>query len=420
MIDVSKHPCFNKDSKHRFGRVHLPVAPACNVQCNFCNRKYDCMNESRPGVTSSVLTPGQAMRYLKIALQHDPDLAVVGIAGPGDPFANPEATMETLRRVRAEYPEMLLCVASNGLNIAPHIEDLAELQVSHITLTINAIDSDIAGRVYAWIRDGKKVLRGRDAGERMIRRQFEAVEAIKKHDILLKVNTIVMPGINDKHVPAVAEAVKAAGADILNCMALCHVPDTPFATIEPPTEEQMIALREQVGAILPQMTHCTRCRADAAGKLGCGMAAELLQALRQCAAGPIEPEQKRPYVAVASLEGMIVNQHLGEANSLWVFGPHGEKDCFKLIETRDAPPAGGGAKRWEALAETLRDCRTLLCSGAGDNPRAVLHEHGLRVVVMEGLIEDALRAIYSGADIRSPLRKHTCGSGCAGDGTGCG
>ncbi len=51
------HPCFNEEAKHTSARVHLPVAPKCNIQCNYCNRKFDCVNESRPGVTSSVLAP---------------------------------------------------------------------------------------------------------------------------------------------------------------------------------------------------------------------------------------------------------------------------------------------------------------------------------------------------------------------------
>ncbi len=96
-LDFSKHPCFNKDSHHKFGRIHLPVAPRCNLQCNFCNRKFDCMNESRPGVTSAVLTPNQAADYLDTMMKKEPNLTVVGISGPGDPFDNPVETMATIR-----------------------------------------------------------------------------------------------------------------------------------------------------------------------------------------------------------------------------------------------------------------------------------------------------------------------------------
>ena len=49
MINHDIHPCFNAKVKGQFGRVHLPVAPKCNILCNYCNRKFDCVNESRPG-----------------------------------------------------------------------------------------------------------------------------------------------------------------------------------------------------------------------------------------------------------------------------------------------------------------------------------------------------------------------------------
>ena len=118
-LDFTKHPCFSKEAHGKFGRVHLPVAPRCNLQCNFCNRKFDCMNESRPGVTSSILPVTQVMPYLDEVMAKVPNLSVVGIAGPGDPFANPDETMATLRAVREKYPEMILCLATNGLGIGP-------------------------------------------------------------------------------------------------------------------------------------------------------------------------------------------------------------------------------------------------------------------------------------------------------------
>ena len=159
-LDMLRHPCFSEAARHHFARIHLPVAPDCNIQCNFCKRMYDCANESRPGVTSAVLSPKQAICYLDAVLQRDPRISVVGIAGPGDPFATPEKTMETLRLVRERHPEMLLCVASNGLAVAPYVDELASLDVSHVTLTVNAVDREIGGKIYAWVRDGKRVYRG--------------------------------------------------------------------------------------------------------------------------------------------------------------------------------------------------------------------------------------------------------------------
>ena len=75
-IDISRHPCFNKEVKGKFGRIPLPVAPLCNIQCNYCNRKYDCVNESRPGVTSAVLKPFQAVSYMEEVLKKETEISV--------------------------------------------------------------------------------------------------------------------------------------------------------------------------------------------------------------------------------------------------------------------------------------------------------------------------------------------------------
>ena len=55
---VQDHPCYSEDAHHYFARMHVAVAPACNIQCNYCNRKFDCANESRPGVVSELLGDG--------------------------------------------------------------------------------------------------------------------------------------------------------------------------------------------------------------------------------------------------------------------------------------------------------------------------------------------------------------------------
>ena len=146
--NLGTHPCFNQESRHTHARIHLPVAPRCNMQCNYCNRKYSCVNESRPGVTCAILNPRQALEYLRRYTEKLKNLSVVGIAGPGDPFACPNETLETLRLVKAEFPHLLLCVASNGLNLFPYVEDLAALGLSHITVTVNAVDPAVGAKFY--------------------------------------------------------------------------------------------------------------------------------------------------------------------------------------------------------------------------------------------------------------------------------
>ncbi|MEI8196092.1 MAG: radical SAM protein [Phycisphaerae bacterium] len=422
-LDLSKHPCFNAKSKGKCARIHLPVAPKCNVQCNFCDRKYDCCNESRPGVTSSILSPGQALEYTRQVMARETRISVAGIAGPGDPFANAPETLETLRLLRESFPAILLCVATNGLELLEHVEELARLQVSHVTVTVNGVDPEIAGRSYAWVRYKRAIYRGRDAGRFIWERQAAAIRALKKHGLAVKINTIVVPGINDHHVPEIARTVKALGVDVLNCIPLCPVPTTPFGTIPEPTPAEIKEIRAQAAVHIPQMYHCTRCRADAVGLLGQDQSGEMASCLHACATGPTHPAQRRPYVAVASWEGVLVNQHLGEATHLWIFKqtPRGTE----LVESRVAPAPGGGPKRWEDLAETLKDCRLLLTSGIGGSPREILSKSGIVILELEGLIEEALTKIWKGDTVLAAMRRREptgCGTaaGCAGPGTGCG
>ena len=106
-----RHPCFNREAHGRFGRIHLPVAARCNIVCGFCDRRYACVNESRPGVTAVLLSPEEACELTVRAAARLPGLSVAGIAGPGDPLANLEETFETLRLIRRTLPQLLLCFA---------------------------------------------------------------------------------------------------------------------------------------------------------------------------------------------------------------------------------------------------------------------------------------------------------------------
>ena len=53
-------------------------------------------------------------------------LSVVGIAGPGDPLANPERTFRTFDLIAESCPDVTLCLSTNGLALPDHIERLVE------------------------------------------------------------------------------------------------------------------------------------------------------------------------------------------------------------------------------------------------------------------------------------------------------
>ena len=418
--DFRNHPCFNPEAKGKFGRVHLPVAPKCNIKCNFCDRKYDCVNESRPGVTSTILAPAQAEIYMQKVLEKEPRIAVAGIAGPGDPFANGPETIATLRRIKRNHPDILLCVSTNGLGIGPYIETLAELPVSHVTVTVCAVDPEIGMKIYGWVSEGNLVYRGRQAAVLLLHRQLAAIARLKAHDITVKVNCIVIPGINDHHVAEVARTMKELGVDLLNCMAMFPNVNTPFGSLPQPDKEMMERVRAEAEQYLPQMRHCTRCRADAVGLLGNDRTGEFQSCLTACSTLQPVPETERPYVAVATEEGILVNKHLGEARVLEIW--ERTRKGFRKVEDRKTPAAGGGIRRWHQLARILGDCRAVLVSGVGETPYGILKKSGVRPVEASGFIEESLRIVYenrNAAFLRG--RRNPCASGtCSGSGGGCG
>lgn len=425
-INLDNHPCFNRDACSTYGRIHLPVAPHCNIQCNYCNRDFDCVNESRPGVTSTVLSPGQALAYLEQVMELRNDITVVGIAGPGDPFANPEATMQTFRLVRERFPEMILCLSTNGLGLTEaYVQELAQLQVSHVTITMNGIDPEIAGQVYAWARFNKRIYRKREAGALMIEKQLQAIQWIKACGMIAKVNAIIVPEVNADHLPEIAKKVASMGADIMNCIPLLPTKDTAFEDLAEPDAKMRFAVQLKCGEHVNQMTHCARCRADAVGRLGQQNGEQIEALIKSCARLPINPQEKRPYVAVATREGMLVNQHLGETRVFTIFAqdPEDEEE-FISIEQREAPEPGGRESRWEALSNSLSDCRAILVSAAGSTPKAALSDSGIQVIEMEGMIEAGLSHLFHGETLPPSLKRsfQGCGMGvtCGGDGTGCG
>lgn len=424
-MNLDNHPCFNPDACKSYGRVHLPVAPRCNIQCKFCNRQFDCVNETRPGVTSAVLSPAQAMVYLEEVFARKGNIAVVGIAGPGDPFANPQETVETLTRVRARFPEVILCVATNGLNLNPYLDDLERLRVSHVTLTVNAVDPAIGAKIYSWMRVGKKVVRAEEGAALLLARQLEAIEGLKSRGIMVKVNSIILPGVNADHIPEVARRMAERDVDLFNAMPYYPNAGSAFEHLPEPDKASVTAIRKRAAAHVKQMRHCTRCRADAVGLLGESPDEDLMNTLTACRrldvtkprVGRVSP---RPCVAVASMEGVLVNQHLGEARRLMVYGEKAGR--IQLLETRATPVKGGGLKRWHTLADTLADCSTLLVSGVGDNPRKVLTAAGVEVLEIEGLIDEAVRAVFAGEGLNHMAKRTltACGESCGGTGAGCG
>lgn len=262
--NISRHPCFSAIASRSYGRIHLPVAPECNIQCNFCIRKFDCVNESRPGVTSRVLKPLEALARVDEVMAGGSDNSVVGIAGPGDPLFNPE-TFETIRLVGQKYKDMLYCLSTNGLLLPDHVAELKRLRVSNITVTLNTLTPSIGAEIYSFVKHGNNVFHGEEGARLLLQRQLEGIEMAVAAGMAVKVNTVVIKNVNFNEVEEIAKKIGSMGVYIQNLMSV--IPQFKFDASHRPSPEEIAHLRETCGKWVLQMKHCRQCRSDAIGRL---------------------------------------------------------------------------------------------------------------------------------------------------------
>ena len=258
-----EHPCFG-GLKNFKGRIHLPVSPGCNIQCKFCERKISD-TENRPGVSSAVISPEEALTVIERALALCPDITVAGVAGPGDTLATSYA-LDTFRLIRDKYPNLLKCMSTNGLLLAENAGELIEVGIDSLTVTVNAVDPQIEAKINSAIIFHGKKYEGIEAARILIENQLEGIRKVSSAGITVKVNTVLIPGINDDHIEAVAKAVSDAGATIYNIIPL--IPQHELEHIPAPTCQQIDEARVKAEKYIDVFRHCQRCRADAIGVPG--------------------------------------------------------------------------------------------------------------------------------------------------------
>jgi nitrogen fixation protein NifB len=259
---IREHPCYGSDAHFKFGRIHLPVAADCNISCNYCVRKYDCANENRPGVTSALLTAKEAVEKVRYTYEHDPRLRVVGISGPGDPLTS-DTTFEVFEQVHKEFPDLTLCLSTNGLLLSDKMSQIKKVGIKALTITINAVDPDVGEKIYSFVNYNGKVLHGREAFEVLNRNQLRGLQMAAAMDIAIKVNTVYIPGVNSGHIPEIAKTVRGLGAYIMNIMPL--IPQGKFAHVPAPSKQEVQRIRQACQGTLIQFHNCVQCRADATG-----------------------------------------------------------------------------------------------------------------------------------------------------------
>ena len=417
---VKNHPCYSEEAHHHFARMHVAVAPACNIQCNYCNRKYDCSNESRPGVVSQKLTPEQAVRKVVAVASEIPQMTVLGIAGPGDALANPAKTFDTFRLLQSQAPDLKLCISTNGLALPDLVDEICKYNVDHVTITINMVDPAVGEKIYPWIFWNHKRVTGYEAAKILHERQMLGLEMLTARGVLTKINSVLIPGINDEHLIEVNREVKKRGAFLHNIMPLISEPEhgTVFGLTgqRGPTASELKAVQDACMGGANLMRHCRQCRADAVGLLGEDRSEEFtLDKLEQmdvvydldkrksyqdkveveraaqqaakaqalAAASAIKvAEDLKVLVAVATKGGGRVNEHFGHVTEFQVFEVSAAKALFVGHRRVDQYCQGGAGddEQLPSVVRAINDCHAVLVAKIGACPKDELTAAGVEPV----------------------------------------
>jgi nitrogen fixation protein NifB len=211
------------------------------------------------------LTPAEALERVRVLVERDEKLSVIGIAGPGDPLAN-DTTFETMRAIHREFPELILCISTNGLYLPDRFEELVSSGVRSITITINAVRPETAEKIYSWVLYRGKRYIGIEAAECLLYNQWKGLRDAIDAGLIVKINTVLIPGVNDTEIPLIARLAGERGVHLMNIMPL--IPQAEFSHLRSPTHTEIQTMRSICKTYVPQMTHCRQCRADAYGILG--------------------------------------------------------------------------------------------------------------------------------------------------------
>ena len=298
-------------------------------------------------------------------------------------------------------------------------------------------------------------MRGRAAAEILIAQQQKGLEMLVARGILVKVNSVLIPGVNDEHLQEVSRIVKAKGAFLHNVMPLIAAPEhgTYYGLTgqRGPTAAELKALQDACAGDMTMMRHCRQCRADAVGLLGEDRGAEFAlekiedmeidheaalirrQAFRERVRAELaakraktltqvialhRPPRKAPgrpvLMAVATKGSGVVNEHFGYAREFLVY--EASEAGVRLIGHRKtdkycggSETCGDGESRIDRIIRALDGCEVVLCARIGIEPWGRLEAAGVRPDTAHAMesIEDAVAAVWremlEKGDLAEPL-----------------
>jgi nitrogen fixation protein NifB len=297
-------------------------------------------------------------------------------------------------------------LSTNGLALPDHVDEIQDMNIDHVTLTINMVDPQVGTAIYPWVFYKHKRWTGLDAAKILHERQMQSLEMLSERKILVKVNSVMIPGINDDHLVEVNKVVKQKGAFPV------HGTHYGLTGQRGPRAMELKALQDKLSDGTKLMRHCRQCRADAVGLLGEDRGQEFtmehvpegvsynpdkrdayrevvarergehIEAKKQVQA---EINQDKGFasflVAIATKGGGRINQHFGHAKEFQVYEVTAQGIQFIGHRKVDQYCQGGWGEEvtLDGVIQSLEGVSVVLCSKIGDCPKESLAKAGIEV-----------------------------------------
>jgi nitrogen fixation protein NifB len=287
-----------------------------------------------------------------------------------------------------------------------------------VTITINMVDPEIGALIYPWIFYKHKRYTGKEGARILSERQLLGLEMLTERGILCKVNSVMIPGVNDKHLVEVNRAVQSRGAFLHNIMPLISAPEhgTVFGRNgqRGPSAQELKALQDSCEGAMNMMRHCRQCRADAVGLLGEDRSAEFTTekimameveydaetrkayqvqvegereakvAARQAELETLAGERSdvRVLIAVATKGSGRINEHFGHAKEFQVYELSTAGAKFVGHRRVDHYCQGGFGEEdsLAAIIRAINDCHAVFVAKIGGCPKETLRAAGIEPV----------------------------------------
>ncbi len=171
--------------------LRLAVTDRCNLRCHYCMPEHGLEWLSR----SELLSYEEMLRLCRVLVRLG--ITKVRITG-GEPFVRKDL-MKFLTALSKLDGLQQISLTTNGVVTAPLVPELKKIGLHSVNLSLDTLDRE---RFFQITR--------RDELPRVL----ETLDALLRHDILVKINAVVMDGQNTDHLIPLAEMTKDLPVDV--------------------------------------------------------------------------------------------------------------------------------------------------------------------------------------------------------------